>query len=201
MRWTVVGPVAAVVVAALAALTIAAVDDDEPRSAVATTTTAEPAPIEVASDAPRRASLAELASASDVVVRATVVATERGRSFGDPGGAASIESRFVTLDVTEVLRGSMPAGTTLLVEEEGWSADGAPLIVDGLQPSAVDDDGIWFLVDVGDDDLPTFVVASAQGRYLVHGDALTGAAGDDPLVAELSALGASGLAAAVRALP
>jgi len=100
-----------------------------------------------------------------------------------------------------VLRGSVSVGATLLVEEEGWSADGAPLVVDGLHPSAVDDDAIWFLVDVGAADVPVLVVVSAQGRYVVHGDALTGAAGDDPLIAELSALGAGGLAAAVRALP
>ena len=37
-----------------------------------------------------------------------------------------------------------------------------------------------------------YVVGSAEGRYLVDGDGLVGAAGDDPLVAELSgALGGS----------
>ena len=50
-------------------------------------------PVEVTSDAPRLATLAELTAASDLVVRAQVVSTARGRVFGDPGSDAAIESR------------------------------------------------------------------------------------------------------------
>jgi hypothetical protein len=145
-------------------------------------------------------SLDELAASADLVVRAEVTATERGRVFGDPGGAA-VESRLVTLQVAEVLAGTPPAGATLQVEEEGWLEDGTPLIVDGAAPSAVGDDGIWFLTEVEGGAGPVHVIVSAQGRYLVVGDGLTGAAGDDPLVAELSDLAVDELTARIAALP
>ena len=87
-----------------------------------------------------------------------------------------------------------------MVEEEGWLEDGAPLIVDGAAPSTVGDDGVWFLVDVGDADLPIYVVVSAQGRYLVDDGALSGAAGDDPLVDELASLSVEELTARIGAL-
>ena len=158
-------------------------------------------PVQVTSDAPRRATLDELAAAADLVVRAQVVGTARGRVFGDPGATSAIESRVVTLQVTRVLRGTGgEPGGRLLVEEEGWTLDGAPLIVDGLAPSTVGDDAIWFLASVGADEDARYVVVSAEGRYLVDGDALEGAAGDDPLIAELEALGAAGLEGAVTAL-
>jgi hypothetical protein len=158
-------------------------------------------PVAVTSDAPRHGTLAELVAASDLVVRARVTATERGRVFGDPGRDAAIESRLVHLEVTTVLHGTgPPSGEQLLVEEEGWTAAGAPLVVDGLAPSATGDDGIWFLERVGQDEEARHVVVSAEGRYLVDGDRLTGAVGDDPLVAADIALGAAGLEAAVRAV-
>ena len=108
----------------------------------------------------------------------------------------------MTLSVTRVLRGAaVPDGATVLVEEEGWSADGAPLIVDGLRPSQTGDDAIWFLTEVGSEEELRYVVVSAEGRYVIDGDHLRGAAGDDPLVAEAAALGPAGLEAAVVALP
>ena len=59
---------------------------------------------------------------------------------------------------------------------------------------------MWFLLDVGDADLPIYVVVSAQGRYLVDGDGLTGAAGDDPLVEELTGLSLAELTERIAAL-
>ena len=192
-RW---GPIAAVAIAAVvtAALVVWSGPDepapDEPLP-----------PIEVTSDAPRVGSLEELLAASDLVVRASVVGTDRGRVFGE--GDAAIESRVVQLRVLGVLKGdgALAGGGTVLVEEEGWSADGAPLIVDGLAPSQVGDDAIWFLLRVGQDEELRYVVVSAQGRYLVRGDRLEGAAGDDPLIAELVALGPAGLEVAAAASP
>jgi hypothetical protein len=135
------------------------------------------------------------------VVRARVTATERGRLFGDPGSDAAIESRLVHLEVAAVLHGTGPGtGDQVLVEEEGWTADGAPLVVDGLAPSARGDDGIWFLERVGQDEEARYLVVGAQGRYLIDGDRLTGAAGGDPLVAADVALGPAGLEDAIRAL-
>lgn len=197
-RWL---PAAAVVVAVVGGVVAWRATAEDPEPSVA-----DLAPVEVTSDAPRRSSLAELADAADLVVRAQVVGTDRGRLFGDPGSAAAIESRVVTLQVTRVLRAGPDAdaplaGDRVLVEEEGWTGDGAPLVVDGLAPSAAGDDAIWFLTSVGTAEEARYVVVSAEGRYLVEGDALTGAAGDDPLVAELAGLGATALEAAVTALP
>jgi hypothetical protein len=155
----------------------------------------------VSSDAPRRTSLAELAAASDVVVRGEVVGTARGRLFGDPGGEATIESRVLTLRIDAVLHGTDPGQVQVLVEEEGWDGDGAPLIVDGADPSTPGDRGIWFLSRVGSGEERRYVVVSAEGRYLVDGPRLRGARGDDPLVAQLEALGTAGLTTAVVALP
>lgn len=168
-----------------------------------TTTTTGPAPVAVSSDAPRYSTLEELEAASDVVVRGRVATTERGRLFGDPGSHSAVESRLVTLEVAEVLGGDgVTEGTVVLVEEEGWLPDGAPLVVDGAAPSAVGDDGIWFLVVGGDRELSAHVIVNAQGRYLVdEAGHLRGVEGGDPLVAELSALTVDELAARVRALP
>jgi hypothetical protein len=163
-----------------------------------------PAAVAVSSDAPRRASLAELVAASALVVRGEVVGAARGRTFGDPGSQATIESRVLTLRVDVVLHGADPGSSRVLVEEEGWDGDGAPLVVDGADPSKVGDDGLWFLAGVGSGEERRYVIVSAEGRYLVRGTALRGARGArgaDPLISDLEALGPSGLAAAVAALP
>jgi hypothetical protein len=193
VRWRLLGPVVAVLVAVGVAVALTQPAPDEPPAP------ARP-PVAVTSDAPRVATLEELASSADLVVRAEVVATERGRVFGEPGGGA-VESRLVTLAVDDVLTGAASTGASLLVEEEGWLEDGTPLIVDGAEPSRVGDDGIWFLDAVGTVDEPVYVVVSAQGRFLVDGDRLTGASGDDPLVATLSGLSADALTARLAALP
>jgi len=192
MRWRLLGPAAAIVVAVTAGVALTRSDDDAPPIA--------PDPVAVSSDAPRLASLDELLSASDLVVRAHVSGTERGRVFGEPGGDATVESRLVTLDVSEVLAGAAPTDGAVLVEEEGWLEDGTPLIVDGAAPSSPGDDGIWFLVRVGDPDVPVFVVISAQGRYLVDGERLAGASGEDPLIATLARLSVDELSARIAAL-
>ena len=65
-----------------------------PASRSPTPTTRRPTPrprrsrVAVTSDAPRVGSLEELAASADLVVRGEVVATERGRVFGEPGGDA-----------------------------------------------------------------------------------------------------------------
>lgn len=135
-------------------------------------------------------SLLEMAATSDAVVRATVVATERGRVVGDPG-AGGIVSRIVTLDVSEVFTSSVPgltAGATLLIEEEGWLPSGEVLIVDDLQPSTVDDTGVWFLDAIGDTDSPTFLVINSQGRFLDVDGRIVGGRIDDPLVDAVEAV-------------
>ncbi len=182
-------PVLALVVAAvLAVVLVAGGGSEEPPDAGTTTTTA-PQPVRIESDSPAYATLEEQLAATDLVVRARVTSTERGRVFGEPGEETALESRLVALEVTETLRGAQPPAE-ILVGEEGWLLDGSPLIVDGLVPSATGDDAIWFLVDPSEDPQePTpFVTTNAQGRYLVVDDALIGADGTDPLVGELVAM-------------
>lgn len=153
----------------------------------------------VESDSPTHATLDELVAASDVVLRGTVVAAERGRWFGSgEAGAPRIESRLITVQVDAVLAGSAPADDAVLVEEEGWLEDGTPIIVDGTPAVEVGDEAVWFLLDGGDPDLGAYVVVNGQGRYLVGDDGtLTGATGGDPVVREVVALDLDALAAAI----
>lgn len=179
----------------------------------------EPDPVAVDADSVYEfTTVDEMVAASDLVVRARVVATERGALLGaegaDPAGAGVVV-REVTLEVDEVWwrspAGSVPevrAGDVLVVAEEGWLASGEPLIVDGLAPSAVGDEGVWFLQALpdagsgsgsGDDaDEPQYLVINAQGRYLVDGDSLVGASGDDELVAAIEHLAVDELRSGVQ---
>jgi hypothetical protein len=192
-RWA--GPLAVVALAVGAAVVTGSDEDSEPPPAEAPGEEL----VEVESDALRLGSLDELVAASDVVITGEVAGTERGRTFGQPGGA-TIESRLVTLTVDEVVAGTAPRATTVLVEEEGWLDDGRALVVDGARPSEAGDRGVWFLVEVDDPDLPVYTVVSAEGRYLTDPEGtLAGADNDDPLIAEVESLGLDGLLAAVRA--
>jgi hypothetical protein len=142
--------------------------------------------------------LAAMVAASDLVVRARVDSTARGRVVGD--GEAAVISRIDTLEVEEVLAGD-EAGSTLLVEEEGWLGDGTAIAVDGLAPSEAGMDAIWFLDRRPDPEVPGYLVINHQGRYVVDGDRLQGADGPDPLVAAIEPLGPDGLMHAVREQP
>lgn len=156
-----------------------------------------PRPVEVSSDAPRVRDLNELVGSADVVVEAEVVSSAEGRWFGDDVGSGAILSRLVTLRVLDVIAGTPPASDSVLVEEEGWTADGSPLVVDGLAAAGVGDRGIWFLVDGGDPEVGAYLLVGAQGRYLIRDEGLAGASGGDALVAELSAMSREELAKAI----
>lgn len=191
-RW--VGPAAVVAVAAAVTVALLAGPRDDASQPPAPP---EATPVAVSSDAPRFSQLDELVAAADLIVAGEVVAVARGRTFGEPGGTA-IVSRVATLRVESVLAGTPPAdGADVLVEEEGWLADGRAVAVDGAPPTEEGDRGIWFLVEVGDPELPVHTVVNAEGRYLVEGgeggDRLIGAAGDDQLIAEVEAMGADDL--------
>ena len=162
-----------------------------------------------ATPAVRYATLAELAGASDVVVRGEVVDIARGRTVGGQpgdGGApvGAVVSRLVTVRVDEVLAGgdgSLAPGGQVVVEEEGWLTDGRAIALNGARPPEVGDEGIWFLDAIDDPDLPLFVTVNTQGRFLSPGGgALEGTDPEDPLVQSIVRGTLDELGTEVRAL-
>ena len=144
--------------------------------------------------------LDELVAASDLVVTGEVVETARGRLVGDADNGGVV-SRIVTVRVDRVLvAGVEPPSRFVLVEEEGWLADGTPIMVDDVTPSAVGDHGMWFLDTISDGDVTTHLVINSQGRYLADQDRLVGGDRDDPLVQQLQALGFDGLVTSTDAI-
>lgn len=204
VRWSRVGPALAVVAALAVSGGLALTDDD---GTPQPTPASEAAPVPITSDAPRFERLEQLVAASDLVVRGTVVAVEPGRVFGDPGQAA-VRSRLVTLTIDEVVAGSGATGSSLVVEEPGWLDDGTPIEVDGVPASAVGTTVLWFLQSVppltsdAGSGPATYVLTGPQGHYVVEGDRLLGAGGDEaePLARRLEDLGLDGLRAAIRGL-
>jgi hypothetical protein len=148
------------------------------------------------------ADLAELFAMSDLVILGEVQGVERGRVFAgsasttdsspdassavETGAAATggIESALVTVAVQQVLRGEDP-GPTVLVEEEGWLADGRRISLDGAPPTEVGDVGLWFLIDTGDPDVPAWVTVGRFGRWLVRDGVLSGPLLDEPIAIDL----------------
>lgn len=199
----------AIIVAA--AISVGSGDDDEPSDATSPPDpTGDVAAIEsTASVDP--ADLAELYALSDLVIVGEVQSIERGRVFASPDAsvdgdaddaASGVESALVTVQVDQVLRGEDP-GATLLVEEEGWLADGRRISLDGAPPTEVGDVGLWFLIDTGDPDVPAWVTVGRFGRWTVRDGALSGPLLDEPIaidlqdrplddvIADLSAIGPS----------
>jgi hypothetical protein len=140
-------------------------------------------------------SLAELVAISPLVVTGEVQSVERGRVFApdarsvDAGGdpfdeGAGVESSFVTVEVDRVLVGEDP-GSTVLVEEEGWLADGRRIALDGVPPTQAGDRGIWFLVDTGDPAVPAWVSVGRVGRWIERGGTLSGPPLDIPIAIDL----------------
>jgi hypothetical protein len=204
-RW--IGPAAAVAIAIAVIIGMASADspsNDAPGAS-------EPDAVEITSDVAFASTLEELVADSDLVVHGHVVSTDHGRIFGNPDGTV-IESRLVAFVVDDVLRrtSTVPddvrSGSSITVEEPGWLEDGTPLIVDGVPPSAVGDEFIWFLQAVpspaldGEDDAPAYVLASPQGHFSLDGDRVTPSkdAASDPVATALAALGRDGLGDAVR---
>jgi hypothetical protein len=175
---------AAVLVAAAAIAGVAMLGDDEP------------GPVEVESSASEFDSLGELIAASDLVVVATVTEVDDGRTITAPDDPdAGIHTRLVRLDVREVLAGE--TAVAVVVEEAATFADGSPIEVDGMSRLRDGDVAIWFLVAGGSDAMPYFAAVNGQARFVVVGETLE-PSGSDELSRALAALGAGGLADAVR---
>lgn len=110
-----------------------------------------------AQDAVPIASLEEMVGASACVAAGEVVAAERGRELG-----SGLVSRLVEVRVDRALAGDCPEGV-VVVEEEGWLADGAEVSVNGWVGSAEGDVGVWFLVPGPSDELPYASTVSTSG--------------------------------------
>jgi hypothetical protein len=166
-----------------------------------------PARVAVDSDARHRFSdLAQLVSASDLILAGRVVSSEAGRVFGNPGTAAdssAIRSHVLTLQVDGVLAGrGAPAASSavVLVEEEASLTDGSPIVVDGMRATRVGDRGLWFLVASNDPEFPGYTIVNSQGRYVeTPTGRLVGGDPSDPLVRSLERMGGRGLAEAIAA--
>ena len=132
----------------------------------------EPQPVAVSANGPRFTSLAELFAASDVVVEATVIAVDDGRTITDPANpAAGFSTRLFHLQVVETFRGG--DSTLLVVEQEAELLDGTPIVVNEMSPNRIGDHGFWFLVRGDDEHFPYVAVVNEQGRLLVdNGDRL-----------------------------
>jgi hypothetical protein len=146
------------------------------------------------------ATLDELVAASDAVVVGTVVAVDEGRLVGAPAEGAVV-SRIASLRVGTALAGEV--ADVVIIEEEGWLPDGTPLIVNGVDPTAVGDEGVWFLDSIDDSELPAYLVINSQGRYLLDptdpAGPLVGGDRDDPLVRDLERLTLPELLTAIEA--
>ena len=182
--WGVVVPLAVALVALVAAVYVATrvSSDGAARDADEAAGLSAPNPgaaaVYIESSAPRYGSLPQLVKASDLIVEAEVIESVQGRWFGEPstgGGGGRILSRMATLEVSRVLAGPTPLENRVLIEEEGWTEDGAPVRVDGLGAAEVGDRGIWFLTPGGDSEVGAYLVVNFQGRYLFRGDTLEGA--------------------------
>ncbi len=141
-------------------------------------------------------SVGELASAAAAIVEGEVVKIAEGRLVGD--GEAAIRLAEVHLLVAETLKGTPSAGSTILVEELGWTIDGRPLLPETLRNSQVGDAGLYFLwLKQDETPTPAYRLINSQGRYLVEGARLGDA--DDSLARSLSELSLSDLEALVSA--
>lgn len=110
---------------------------------------------------------------SDLVITAKVVKVQQGRSVG-PDDGSKITFREVHLKVQSIQydrTGAQP--TDVIVEEEGWDAEGRGYTLEGLTWSKIGDVGHFFLVrkrDAAD----KHRLVNSQGRVLIKDSRLQG---------------------------
>jgi hypothetical protein len=120
------------------------------------------APVEVRADGPRFDELEEMGEASDLVVDATVVAIDDGRTITDPTDpTAGFTTWLIELEVNETLRG--PSRDVVILEQEATLLDGAPIVVNGMKPAELGQRAVWFLVAGDGEQFPYFAVINEQG--------------------------------------
>lgn len=111
-------------------------------------------------------SLEDLVATSDLVVVGEVTAIERGRVQPADDPHSGIGLRYVTLAVSETLRGSAP-GATVVIEEAGYDADGS-FELDDMPWSLLGDVGVFFLKHFEGQPAGHFVQVHPDGRILTH---------------------------------
>jgi hypothetical protein len=135
-----------------------------------------------------------MVATSDLVVRASVVAVRDGRVVEEEDEEHSLLFREVSLHVDEVLFGTET--DSVIVEEPGSKA--APIIVNGVEPSAVGDTGYYFLTLRLEPALEgVYLLVNSQGRYLLTDNRLEGSDTEDALVKEIESWAPSELEAQV----
>jgi hypothetical protein len=159
-------------------------------------------PLAIESSGAMYSSLEQLVDASDVVIIGRAHSVSSGRTFGSADGGA-VRSQVVELEVGAVLAGDTP-GAVVALEEEATTADGRAVVVDGLRPTRVGDQGLFFLVRGADPAVPYYATVSTAGRYLRRStksgdDRLMGARASGQLAAQLADMGGRRLTDAVVA--
>ena len=96
----------------------------------------------------RYSSLAELTSASDVIVRGTVVAVREGRTFGDPTGTP-LHYAAATIRIAEILGGTLEAPDAFELTLEIPLFDG-PDSLGSTESSLLGSEGIFLLRNKGE---------------------------------------------------
>jgi hypothetical protein len=135
-------------------------------------------------------SLASLITASDIVVVARAESVATGRVLTSPENPdAALKTEVVTLRVGDVLHGV--ADATVLLEQEATLADGTPITVNGVPPTQVGDEGVFFVDRSTSPDVPYVALVNDQSRYLVTGPArdVLQSSVNDAFSNELAALG------------
>jgi hypothetical protein len=135
-----------------------------------------------------RASLKEVATASDVIVVGAIGSEQDGITFGSGAGALNYSELIV--DVERVVKGDAPNGSVkvLLIRE---LADGRPVDVEG-RPTPTGAQSIWLLkrVDAQFERPDTYVLTSLAGVLpSENGRIADEGASDTPAVQEAVALG------------
>ena len=119
-------------------------------------------PVSIEATGPRFATLDEIVAASDVIVQATVTAVDTGRSITDPADpTAGIRTQRAAVDVESVLVGDQNG--PLVVEQEAELLDGTAVTVNGVEPLAVGDSGLLFLIRGDSDEFPYTALVNEQG--------------------------------------
>ena len=89
-------------------------------------------------------SLEEMIATSDLVVLGEVTEIRQGRLLFPQEAATSDRLRDATITISEILKGEY-GGTTLVIEEQGYLADGTPYELSEMPWSQIGDVGVFFL--------------------------------------------------------